>query len=96
MTDLTICDFPHTSPNGYSYEFERFNQKFISIWLVHSFPYSYTTKQVKSIWGFYNLKKQEYYSPINSSKVGSRVDIKDTTNYTAMQIKLTPLEECFL
>lgn len=95
MNEFTICDFPHEPPVGYSYEFEEFNSRFISIWLIHSFSYSYTTKQVKTIWGFYNPKKKEYYAPINSSKIGEKVDIKHTRNYTAMAVKLNPLEKFF-
>jgi hypothetical protein len=96
MIESTTFDFPHIAPESYSYEFEEFNSRFISIWLIHSFPYSYTTKRVKSIWGFYSPKKKEYYAPINSSKVGERVDIKNTRNYTAMPIKLSPLEQFFV
>jgi hypothetical protein len=91
-----ILEFPHRAPDGYSYEFEQFNTRLISIWLVHSFPYSYTTKTVRTIWGFFNPKKNEYYAPINSSKVGERVNISQTRNYTSMQIKQTPLEAAFL
>lgn len=96
MTESTTFEFPHVPPDGYSYEFEDFNTRFISIWLIHSFPYSYTKKQVRSIWGFVNKKTKEYYAPINSSKVGDKVDIKDTRNYTAMKLNLTPLEKCFV
>jgi len=91
-----ILEFPHRAPNGYYYEFEQFNTRLISIWLVHSFSYSYTTKTVRTIWGFFNPKKNEYYAPINSSKVGERVNISQTRNYTSMQIKQTPLEAAFL
>jgi hypothetical protein len=91
-----ILEFPHRAPDGYSYEFEQFNTRLISIWLVHSFPYSYTTKTVRTIWGFFNPKKNEYYAPINSSKVGEKVNISQTRNYTSMQIKQTPLEAAFL
>jgi hypothetical protein len=96
MIESMMFEFPHTAPEGYSYEFEQFSARFISIWLIHSFPYSYTTKRVRTIWGFYNFKKKEYYAPINSSKVGERVDIKNTRNYTAMPIKLSPLEQFFV
>jgi hypothetical protein len=96
MIESMMFEFPHTAPEGYSYEFEQFSARFISIWLIHSFPYSYTNKPVRSIWGFYSPKKKEYYAPINSSKVGDKVDIKDTRNYTAMQLNLTPLEKCFV
>jgi hypothetical protein len=91
-----ISEFPHRAPDGYSYEFEQFNARLISIWLVHSFPYSYTTKTIRTIWGFFNPKKNEYYAPINSSKVGKKVNISQTRNYTSMQIKKTPLEAAFL
>lgn len=96
MIDLTISDFPHHPPVGYSYEFEKFNSTLISIWLRchHKFDYN-NGAETKTIWGFYSPKKHEYYSPINSSKCGSKVDIKDTRNYTAMPIKLTPLEKAF-
>jgi hypothetical protein len=96
MIESTTFDFPHTAPESYSYEFEEFNTRLVAIWLLHSFPYSYTTKSVKSIWGFYNFKKKEYYAPINATKCGDKVDIKNTTAYTAMQLNLTPLEKCFL
>jgi hypothetical protein len=95
MIESTTFDFPNTAPESYSYEFQEFNSRFISIWLIHSFPYSYTSKQVKTIWGFYNFKTKEYYAPINSSKVGERVDIKNTRNYTAMSITSSPLEQFF-
>jgi hypothetical protein len=96
MNEFTISDFYHTPPKGYSYEFEEFNTRFISIWLLHSFPYSYTTKAVRSIWGFQNRKTKEYYAPINSSKVGDKVDIKNTRNYTAMPVKQSILEQYFV
>lgn len=96
MIESTMSDFYHEPPEGYSYEFEDFNNRFISIWLIHSFPYSYTNKRIRTIWGFYSPKKNEYYAPINSSKVGDKVDIKDTRNYTAMKLNLTPLEKCFV
>jgi hypothetical protein len=91
-----MFEFPHNPPDGYSYEFTEFNTRLVSIWLIHSLPYSYTTKRVKSIWGFYSPKKQEYYAPINSKKVGGKVDIKNTRNYTAMPLNITPLEAAFL
>jgi hypothetical protein len=91
-----ISEFPHKAPKGYSYEQTQFNTRFIAIWLIHSFPYSYTTKQVKSIWGFYSPKKREYYAPINATKPGTKVEISHTTPYTAMPIHQTPLERCFV
>lgn len=96
MDEFTICDFPHIPPSGYSYEFEQFNSRFISIWVRFEREFSYNSgKPVRCIWGFYSPKKREYYSPINATKVGDKVDISDTTAYTAMPLKLTPLERYF-
>jgi hypothetical protein len=97
MNESTIFDFPHEPPDGCFYEFEPFNSRFISIWLHFKQQFSYNSgKPVRTIWGFYHSKKCEYYAPINSSKVGDKVDIKNTTNYTAMRPKLTPLEQYFV
>jgi hypothetical protein len=96
MTELTISDFPHDAPEGYTYEFEQFNSRIVSIWLRCHRKFHYNGgESTKSIWGFYSPKKREYYSPINSSKVGDKVDIKITRNYTAMLVKQTPLESAF-
>ncbi len=97
MTELTIYDFPHNPPEGYSYEFRQHNTRIISIWLRHHQFYNYKLgESIKTIWGFYSSKKNEYYAPINSSKIGAKVNITHTRPYTAMQIKLTPLEAAFL
>ena len=90
-------NFPHKPPKGYSYEVETFKTNVISIWLRHHKKYVYAEgKSVKSIWGFYNTKKQEYYAPINSKTVGKKVDVNDTRAYTSMPIKLSPLELAFV
>lgn len=95
-TDLTICDFPHTAPEGYSYEFELFNTRLVSIWLLCHRRFDYNLgKPTRTIWGFYCPKKGEYYAPINSSKCGDKVDIDNTRSYTAMPIKRTALEAAF-
>lgn len=92
-----LIDFPHSAPEGYSYEFEDHNTRVVAIWLRHHCNYSFAEgKSVRSIWGFYSSKKREYYAPINSSKCGDKVSISDTTPYTAMQIKRTPLESAFV
>lgn len=92
-----IVDFPHVPPEGYSYDYEQFNARLIAIWLCchRSFDYN-LGKPTRTIWGFYSPKKREYYAPINSSKCGDKVRIEDTRNYTAMPIKLSPLEIAFL
>jgi len=50
----------------------------------------------RTIWGFYDTKKQQYFSPVNSKSIGACVNIKDTRNYTAMPLKLNPLEAAFV
>ena len=96
MTELTISEFPHTPPKGYSYSFQQFSRTLIAIWLSHHTLYDYNLgKPVQTIWGFYSPKRKEYYAPINASKKGKPVDILSTTPYTAMQVNLNPLEAAF-
>ena len=92
-----IVDFPHIPPDGYSYEYEKFNVSLISIWLRCHRRFDYNLgKPTRTIWGFYNAKKREYYAPINSSKCGNKVNIENTRNYTAMPLHLSPLERAFV
>jgi len=89
-------EFPHTAPQGCYYEIEQFKRNVLSIWLCNNREFDYNLgKPTKTIWGFYNSKKREYYAPINSKTVGKAVDINHTRNFTAMQIKQTVLEQCF-
>ena len=89
-------DFPHVAPNNCYYEYKDFRRNLLSIWLCDSTPYNYTDRNpIQSIWGFYNTKTKQYYAPINSKTIGSKVRIEDTTEYTAMQVKCTPLELAF-
>jgi len=90
-------DFPHTAPEGYRYETEPFKRNVDAIWIHHCRRFDYNLgSDVRCIWGFYNNKTKEYFAPINSKTVGKRVDIKETTPYSAMQIKMTPLERAFI
>ncbi len=88
--------FIHEAPEGYSYEVTEHKRNVIAIWLRDHRKYSYTTDDVRTIWGFYNGKKGEYYAPVNAKKAGSVVDIKQTRNYTAMQLNLKGLEAFFV
>ncbi len=88
--------FPHKPPEGYSYEVKEHKRNMVSIWLRNHGSFSYTSDPVRTIWGFYNTKKGCYHAPINSSKHGNQVDIKDTRDYTAMQLNLNPLMQAFL
>ena len=87
-------DFPHQAPDGYRYEAVRKNASTVSIWTVYERGFNYNDfNECHCIWGFYNPKKQQYYAPINSNKVGEPVDINDTTPYSAMQLNINPLEQ---
>ena len=88
-------DFPHIAPKGYSYEIEPFKRNLFAIWICNHGKFSYTSETPKSIWGFYNSKTKEYHAPINSSTVGSVVDIENTRPYSAMKLNLNPLEAAF-
>lgn len=92
-----IAEFPHKPPKDYSYEFEEFSARAIRIILRCNRKFDYNMgKPTISVWGFYNPKKREYYAPINFKTIGKMVDIRDTTPYTAMKVKKTFLEECFV
>lgn len=92
-----IPQFIHNAPEGYSYEVEDFKRNVFSIWLRCHREFDYNLgKPTRTIWGFYNYKKCQFYSPVNSSTVGVEVDFKNTRNYTAMPLKKTALESCFV
>ena len=94
--DLMI-EFPHHPPKGYYYEQSQFQTNIIGIWIGFNRHFDYNgSDQVRCIWGFYNTKTKQYHSPISSSKVGSIVRIEDTTPYSAVVVKRTPLERAFL
>ena len=90
-------EFPHKAPKGYSYEQISFKRNVIAIWIHNHYEFSYSGGgSVASIWGFYNTKTKCYHSPINSKTVGNQVNIEDTTPYSAMIPKLTPLQSAFV
>lgn len=96
VSSVTI-EFPHKAPKGYSYEFAEFKKNTVAIWLHHSAVYDYNLgKPVRTIWGFFNSKTKKYHLPTNSSTIGSVVNINDTTPYSAMIPKQTPLESAFV
>jgi len=93
---MTI-DFPHSSPEGYSYEQTEFKRNVIAIWILNHRQFSYSgNRTTRSIWGFYNSKTKCFHAPINSKTVGDKVSIDNTTPYSAMQLKQTPLESAFV
>jgi len=97
MTTKLIPQFKHQPPKDMHYEVKEHERNVLSIWCCYDREFDYNLgKPVRCIWGFYNTKTKTYYSPINSSKVGSIVDIRDTSPYSAMIRKLTPLEAAFI
>lgn len=89
-------EFPHHPPKGMHYEQIQFQKNIIGIWIVFDRHFDYNNgDSVSCIWGFFNTKTKQYHSPINASKVGNSVDIMDTTPYSAMIPKRTPLEQAF-
>jgi hypothetical protein len=96
MTKL-IPEFPHKPPKGMYYEQLHFKSNVVAVWIHYKRRFDYNLGDpVRCIWGFYNTKTRAYHAPINSSKVGSVVDINQTTPYSAMVIKRTPLEAAFI
>ena len=92
-----IPQFIHKAPKGMHYEVEEFKRNVFAIWLHYDRKFDYNLGEpVRCIWGFYDYKKCQFFSPVNSSTVGKVVDFKNTRNYTAMPIKQTPLETAFL
>jgi hypothetical protein len=93
----TTINFPHLPPEGMYYEQTEFKRNVIAIWIHYVRRFDYNLGDpVRCIWGFYNTKTKSYHAPINSTTVGSVVDIDKTTPYSAMQLNLSPLELAFL
>lgn len=90
-------EFPHIAPKGYSYEFTQFKSNVTAIWIRNHTTFDYNLgKSVCCIWGFYDSKKRTYFAPVNSKTIGKCVNINDTTRYTAMPLKQTPLTAAFV
>lgn len=92
-----IPEFPHKAPKDYSYEFETWNTSTIRILLSCSRQFDYNLgASTKTVWGFYKPKKRTYYAPVNVKTIGKEVSIDNTTPYTAMPLKQTPLQQFFV
>ena len=93
----TPIDFRHQPPIGYFYSFEEFKPGIIGIWLNNKRKFDYNLgKPTRTIWGFWKSKTNKFFAPINSKTIGKEVDLKQTRDYTAMQIKSSPLDAFFL
>ena len=93
-----IPEFPHKAPTKeYSYEYEQFNTRMIRIWLCCTRKFDYNLgAPTKTVWGFWKSKSNKFFAPINSKTIGKEVEFKNTRNYTAMQIKPSPLDAFFV
>ena len=92
-----MIEFPHKAPKGMHYEQTDFKRNVVAIWIHYDRRFDYNLGDaVRCIWGFYNTKTKEYFAPINSKTIGKRVNIENTTPYSAMQIKQTALEQAFV
>ena len=92
-----IPEFPHKAPKGYYYEYAQFKSNVVAIWIHNSYRFDYNDgSPVRCIWGFYNSKTKDYHSPVNSKTVGKCVRIEQTSPYSAMIPKRTPLECAFV
>ena len=92
-----IPEFPHKAPKDYSYEFETWNASTVRIMLRCHRKFDYNLgASTATVWGFYSPKKRVYYAPVNAKTIGKEVNIENTTPYSAMPIKQTPLEQFFV
>lgn len=91
-----IPSFKHKCPPKMHYEVEEFKKNIFRILICYDNKFFYNDREyVKCCWGFYDYKKQQYYSLINSNKIGKVVDIELTTPYSSIRINKTPLEKAF-
>lgn len=89
--------FPHKPPKDYSYEQVSFKTNVVAVWIVCHRRFDYNLGHpTRSIWGFYNRKTKTYHSPIGPTKCGDPIEIEETTPYSAVKIKRSPLEAFFV
>jgi hypothetical protein len=92
-----IPQFKHSAPEGYSYEVDEFKRNVLSIWLRCHRQFDYNMgKPTRTIWGFYDLKKSKFFSPVNSKTIGKEVRFEDTRSWTSMPIKQSALDQFFV
>jgi len=92
-----MIEFSHSAPEGYSYEQVSFKSHVVAIWIHNHHKFSYNGGgSARSIWGFYNQKTKCFHAPVNSKTIGHQVRIENTTSYSAMIPKQTPLESAFV
>ena len=96
---MNLCDQqlqPHEPPKGYRYETVCFKTNVLAVWIVSHRRFLYNDNHPsRSIWGFYNTKTKHYHRPVTHKKVGDRVNLEDTSPYSAMLKHLRGLEQFF-
>lgn len=96
--DLTtlLTEMPVKAPEGYHYEVEEYRRNVVSFWLCGGPKYLYRDNtSPRTIHSFYNYKKNVWYAPINSKKMGDEVAPEAIRPWTAMQLNLNPLMAAF-
>ena len=79
-------DFPHTAPEGYHYETTPAKQNYTAIWLCHHREYIYHDTPIRTIWETIMEEKHNAIMRLYQlTKRGNKVDLRDTTPYTAMR-----------
>jgi len=88
---------PFTPPDGYSYEYEEnYKRNVTRIWVRNHYQFLYKNGETaRSVWGFYDTKKEKFYSPINAKQVGKEVELSNTRWASAMPITRSPLMAAF-
>jgi|ETN01SMinimDraft_1059929.scaffolds.fasta_scaffold06255_4 hypothetical protein len=88
--------FPHEPPQGYTYETTE-SGSILVIFICNHSHFTYTSHSpIKSYWGTYDRKTECYFQADATSLKFNKVDIKRTTPYSAVNVKLNPLEMAFL
>lgn len=91
-----LAEMPVKAPKGYYYEIEPFRRNVAAIWLCGGPKYLYRDNtSPRTIHSFYNYKKNVWYSPINSKKVGDEVAAESIRPWTAMPVIKKGLEVFF-
>jgi len=91
-----LKEMPVKAPKDYHYEVTDFKRNVAAFWLCGGPKYLYNGGEcARTIHSFYNYKKNVWYSPINSKKVGAEVAVEAIRPYTSMPLNLNPLMAAF-
>ena len=96
LTEQNIRDCLPVPPFRFKYLITQQSPQVWRVDLLHPAQYSYTTEQVKTIWGF--IKNGKVYPPLNYKKPRAKVvcdltDIPDSMYYTTIVPTQTSLHD---